>query len=47
MCSNGNGSLELRELMALLRDVAGLPYAEAGLVQALLDVDLSNALSLK
>ncbi len=32
-CSNNNGTLELKELMALLRDVAGLPYAEAGLVQ--------------
>lgn len=46
-CSNNNGTLELKELMALLRDVAGLPYAEAGLVQALLDVDLSNTLTLK
>ncbi|KAG2493237.1 hypothetical protein HYH03_008653 [Edaphochlamys debaryana] len=45
--TNGNGTLELKELMALLRDVAGLPYAEAGLVQALLDVDLSNTLTLR
>ncbi|KAG2427358.1 hypothetical protein HXX76_012552 [Chlamydomonas incerta] len=45
--TNNNGTLELKELMALLRDVAGLPYAEAGLVQALLDVDLSNTLTLR
>ncbi|GLC39247.1 hypothetical protein PLESTB_001651900 [Pleodorina starrii] len=45
--ANNNGTLELKELMALLRDVTGLPYAEAGLVQALLDVDLSSTLTLK